>query len=201
VEPQARDLRTEAAPSRALPTPPRPRDEQYVVALGSNLGDRRAHLEAAIAALAASVDVVAVSPAYETAPVGVADRPFLNAALVAHAALAPSAFLALLEGIERARGRVRARRWENRTLDLDLLLWRSRHDAPDAASRTLVTEALVVPHAALLDRAFALVPAADVAPRWIHPATGRTLAVEVAVRRYALADGAPLQAVSCLVTP
>src|SRR6476469_5724358 len=97
------------------------------LALGSNLGDRRAHLEQAVADLKASPDIRVgrLSSLYETAPVGgpAGQGPYLNAALEVETSLDPDALLRLLLSIEERHGRVRAERFGPRTLDLDLLLF------------------------------------------------------------------------------
>ena len=133
------------------------------VALGSNLGDRRAHLDAAVAALGRlpGVDVVAASPVYETAAhtldPGEAQPPYLNAVVEVRSDLAPEALLAACLEVERAQGRDRrrARRWEARTLDLDLLLYEGE---------TRSTPDLVLPHPRLAERRFVLQPLCDLAP-------------------------------------
>jgi len=140
------------------------------VAMGSNLGDREAHLAAATEALRARPDVrvMAVSALYETAPVGPPPQgPYLNAALHLRTQLAPRALLACLLAIEAARGRQRsAGRWSARTLDLDLLFY---------GSVTLDEPGLCVPHPHLHERAFVLVPLCDVAPHLVHPRLGKTV--------------------------
>ena len=155
----------------------------YLVALGSNLGDRARLLDGAAAEIAARLgEVVARSPAYETEPMGAADQPFLNAALVLRSPEAPEAVLAALLAIEAQLGRVRRERWGNRTIDLDLLLWR-----PDGQEGgTWESATLRLPHPEMLKRDFVLVPACDVAADWLHPGTHRTLAAETAARGYGL---------------
>jgi 2-amino-4-hydroxy-6-hydroxymethyldihydropteridine diphosphokinase len=126
--------------------------------LGSNLGDRRAHLQAAVDALAAAgVAVTASSSAYETDPVGeVLDQPaFLNACVAIETALEPEGLLDVLKGVERELGRqtdtgaADYRRHGPRPIDIDLLLL----GAIDHCS-----ERLTVPHRALLERRFVLIP-------------------------------------------
>jgi 2-amino-4-hydroxy-6-hydroxymethyldihydropteridine diphosphokinase len=128
--------------------------------IGSNLGDRMAHLQGAIDALAAAggLDVVAVSPVYETVPVGGPLQPdFLNAVVAVDSALPARALLELAHRIEAAADRVRTVRWGPRTLDVDILLvGDERIDEPD----------LVVPHPRMAERAFVVVPLADLAPEW-----------------------------------
>jgi 2-amino-4-hydroxy-6-hydroxymethyldihydropteridine diphosphokinase len=131
---------------------------QAYLALGSNLGDRRAHLQRAIDALDRDehVDVVAVSQVYATDPVGGPDQDeYLNAVVAVDTTLAPHELLRLAQAVEQAEGRVRTVRWGPRTLDVDLLL---HGDA------TLDDEALTVPHPRMWERDFVLVPLRDVAP-------------------------------------
>jgi 2-amino-4-hydroxy-6-hydroxymethyldihydropteridine diphosphokinase len=141
------------------------------IGLGSNLGDRRAALEGAIAALAQTpgVHVRDVSSFHETEPVGGPSRQgkYLNAALVLETTLDPFAVLRLLQEIEARLGRVRTVRWGERTLDLDLLLFDDRIiDAPD----------LVVPHPRYATRRFVLEPLAEIAPEAVDPVTKQTVA-------------------------
>ena len=128
------------------------------VGIGSNLGDRLAHLRAAVEGLAAAagVTVVAVSPVYETAPVGGPSQPdYLNAVVALDTTLSPRALLEVAQGLERDAHRVRAERWGARTLDVDLLLvGDERVDEPD----------LEVPHPRLRERGFVLAPLRDLDP-------------------------------------
>jgi 2-amino-4-hydroxy-6-hydroxymethyldihydropteridine diphosphokinase len=140
------------------------------LALGSNLGDRRGYLDAALRRLRAEpgVRVVAVSPYYETAPVGgpPGQPRYLNAVAAVETALAPQALLRLLLEMEHRFGRVRAGRDAPRTLDLDLLLYGDQTwDEPE----------LTIPHPRMHQRAFALVPLADLAPNAVHPVLRMTV--------------------------
>ena len=142
------------------------------IALGSNLGDRAAYLCAALARLRAYMTVTAISPVYETDPVGYADQgPFLNAVIGGTTTCSPAALLGALQGIERALGRERPFPNGPRTLDLDLLSYDALMlDTPD----------LTVPHPRLHERAFVLVPLADIAPDLVLPGPGRTVAALLA---------------------
>jgi 2-amino-4-hydroxy-6-hydroxymethyldihydropteridine diphosphokinase len=126
------------------------------VGMGANLGDARATLAAAVEALADLGDVRAVSPLYETDPVGFEDQPvFLNGAVAIATRLSPHELLDGLLAIEARLGRERTVRWGPRTLDLDLL-------AMDAVE--VVDARLTVPHPRLVEREFALRPLGDIAP-------------------------------------
>jgi 2-amino-4-hydroxy-6-hydroxymethyldihydropteridine diphosphokinase len=128
--------------------------------LGSNLGDRLAHLQLAIDGLATAsgLDVVAVSPVYETAPVGGPPQPaYLNAVVAVDTTQSPRQLLEVAQRLESVAQRIRAERWGPRTLDVDVLLvGDERVDEPD----------LVVPHPRMTQRAFVLIPLADLAPEW-----------------------------------
>ena len=128
------------------------------IGIGSNAGDARAHVCDAFDRLADLGTVVARSPLYRTEPWGVAGQPaFVNAAASLDTALAPRALLAELKRIEADAGRVATYRWGPRVLDLDILTYGDvRVDEPD----------LVIPHARLRERAFALVPLAEIDPRY-----------------------------------
>jgi len=121
--------------------------------LGSNLGDRRALLRSAVDALP---DVVAVSPLYETDPVGGPEQgAFLNLVVELDTALGPRELLAVCAEREAAAERVRAERWGPRTLDVDVLWVDGQEvDEPD----------LVVPHPRMWERRFVLAPLRDLAP-------------------------------------
>ncbi|HEX5139135.1 MAG TPA: 2-amino-4-hydroxy-6-hydroxymethyldihydropteridine diphosphokinase [Planctomycetota bacterium] len=135
--------------------------------LGSNLGDRRAHLEAAVRGLAAAGQVLLVSSFRETEPVGGPPQPrYLNAAVTVRTGRTPRELLALAQELERGAGRTRGVRWGPRTLDVDLLLYgEQRIGEPD----------LVVPHPRLPERRFVLEPLAEIALDWPVPGTGRTV--------------------------
>jgi 3-oxoacyl-[acyl-carrier protein] reductase len=139
------------------------------IALGSNLGDRGATLAAAVRRLRAEpgLRVLAVSRFYETAPINCppGSPSYLNAALTCDTYHTPETLLELLQRIERQFGRVRSEVNAPRTLDLDLLLY-------DQAQRTTDP---IVPHPRMHERAFVLVPLAQIAPEAIHPGTGKRI--------------------------
>ena len=139
-----------------------------VVALGSNLGDRHAHLELAISRLRQFLEDIQVSPVHETEPVGVTgdQPPFLNAAVVGRTTLDAAGLLRALLTIERDAGRERPFPGAARTLDLDLILCgESVIDQPD----------LHVPHPRFRERRFVLEPLAEIAPGLKDPVTGLTV--------------------------
>jgi 2-amino-4-hydroxy-6-hydroxymethyldihydropteridine diphosphokinase len=142
-----------------------------VVGLGANLGERRATLASAACELAALGRVVAVSGLYETAAVGPPQPRYLNAAIRLELSLEARPLLDTLLGIERRHGRSRAEKWGPRTLDLDIL-WIS--------GRRVAEADLVVPHAGLRERRFALEPLLDVAPDARDPTTLELLSAWVA---------------------
>jgi 2-amino-4-hydroxy-6-hydroxymethyldihydropteridine diphosphokinase len=138
------------------------------VALGSNLGDRHAHLRFAIYRLSRFLDDVRVSNQRETEPFGVADpQPaFLNAAVVGTTTLSAREVLEALLAIEGERGRERPFPNAPRTLDLDLILY----------GDAIVDEpGLQVPHPRFRERLFVLEPLAEIAPDLVDPVTGLTI--------------------------
>jgi len=138
------------------------------VALGSNLGERRVHLDFAIGRLAGVLDELRVSPFVETVPVGVGQQPtFLNGAAVGSTCLPARRLLELLQSIERERGRERPYPGAPRTLDLDLIL---------LGDLVVYEPGLVVPHPRFRERRFVLEPLAAIAPEFSDPVTGFTLA-------------------------
>ncbi len=150
-------------------------DDSVFVALGSNLGDREAHLEGAVLALASSagIELLAVSPVYETAPVGLPPQGhYLNAVVRLRTSLAPRALLERQLEIEACAGRERGERDAARTLDVDLLLF---------GARVVDEPGLVVPHPRMFERPFVLEPLCDLAPELCHPTLGLT--IEELVRR------------------
>jgi 2-amino-4-hydroxy-6-hydroxymethyldihydropteridine diphosphokinase len=139
------------------------------IAIGSNLGDRHAIVRQAASAVAEHGRLVAVSSLYETEPWGDRDQPaFINAACVLETDETPEGLLIALHGIERVFGRDRSResRWGPRALDLDLLMY------DDLVERS---ETLTLPHPRLHERAFVVVPLAEIAPMALHPTVRKTI--------------------------
>ena len=127
--------------------------------LGSNVGDRRGHLLAAVAGLP---DVVAVSALYETEPLGgpSGQDPYLNAVVELDTHLSPRELLELGRTLEAAAGRTREVRWGPRSLDVDVLL---------VGDQVLEMDDLVVPHPRMWERRFVLAPLAELAPELVPP--------------------------------
>ena len=136
--------------------------------LGSNLGDRAANLREACRRLeAGGVRVGPCSSLYETEPWGIAEQPlFLNAVCRGETALQPLELLRLAKTVERALGRAESPRYGPRTVDIDILLY---------GDLVLQSAELTVPHPRLHERAFVLVPLAEVAPDVAVPGDGRTV--------------------------
>jgi len=139
------------------------------IGLGSNLGDRLGNLRHAVELLRQQGSILATSSVYETPPLGVENQPrFLNAALIMELEAPPSLLLSILKGIEKKIGRKKRKRWGPREIDLDLLL------IPDLIYED---ESLKIPHPELANRAFVLIPLAEIAPDWIHPVLGMKIGV------------------------
>jgi 2-amino-4-hydroxy-6-hydroxymethyldihydropteridine diphosphokinase len=143
--------------------PPTP----VAIALGSNLGDRAAHLAFALDRLRPFLEHLRVSPFFETEPVGGGVQPwFLNGAAIGRATLGPRHLLDVLLAIERDRGRERPFPNAPRTLDLDLILY----------GQAIVSEpGLTVPHPRFRERAFVLGPLVEIAADMRDPVTGKTV--------------------------
>ena len=134
------------------------------IALGTNLGNRLANLQAAIQSMPPEVIVLAESHIYETPPWGYKDQPaFLNMVIKAETELEPEQLLQYLKELETELGREQSFHWGPRLIDLDILFY---------DDLVIDTPPLVIPHPRLHERAFVLIPLADVAPDYIHPLLG-----------------------------
>lgn len=133
------------------------------IGLGANLGQAVQTLQDAIESLAATsgIDIVAVSGFYGSAPVDSSGPDYVNAVLQAHTSLSALDLLEQLQHIEQQAGRTRPYRNAPRTLDLDLLLY---------GDLRMNTEKLTVPHPRMLERAFVLLPLAEIDPQWLPAA-------------------------------
>lgn len=142
------------------------------IALGANLpssvGDPQATLEAAIVALSQQpkLTVTAQSSWYSTPPVGPPQPDYVNGCIVIETSIEPQDLMTMLHEIEAQFGRERRERWGARTLDLDLLFY---------GDRIVDTERLQVPHPRLQERAFVLVPLAEITPGWVDPRSNLTI--------------------------
>jgi 2-amino-4-hydroxy-6-hydroxymethyldihydropteridine diphosphokinase len=137
------------------------------LSLGSNLGDRAAHLTTAISRLEALGQVVAVSSFYETEPVELTAQPwFLNCAVALDTEKMPRQLLASVLGVEQQMGRRRVQKKGPRTIDIDILLF---------GSSVIETKGLTIPHPAMHERRFVLEPLAEIAPDVRHPVLKRTI--------------------------
>ena len=143
-------------------------DARVLLGLGSNLGDRTAHLRAAIDGLAALGSIECVSRVYESDPYGDPDQPrFLNMAVCLRTALQPLELLVALKELEVRIGRRPTRPMGPRIIDLDILFYDDLQ---------LAEPGLRIPHAGIMDRAFVLAPLLDLDIGLRHPATGELLA-------------------------
>ncbi len=139
------------------------------IGLGSNLGDSRKILAAALSSLntTAGIQVLSRSNWYQTQPIGPPQPDYLNGCALLQVTHSPPELLNILLGVENKFGRVRTEHWGARSLDLDLLLYNDH---------ILSTLGLELPHPRLRERAFVLVPLAEIAPDWIEPVTGLAIA-------------------------
>lgn len=140
------------------------------MSLGSNLGDRAAQLNEAVARIGSALGAVtAVSTVHETAawPPGSGQPDFLNLCIRLETGLDAAALLQSVLAVEKEMGRVRELKWGPRKIDIDILFY------DDAV---IETEGLHIPHPLLVERDFVLAPLSEIAPQLKHPASGETVA-------------------------
>ncbi|UQX68620.1 2-amino-4-hydroxy-6-hydroxymethyldihydropteridine diphosphokinase [Mannheimia glucosida] len=141
--------------------------ETVYIALGSNLDNPLEQLKQAVEKLKKFANEFEISPFYGSKPVGPQDQPdYVNAVAKFSTDLSPTALLDKLQSIENEQGRVRVRRWGERTLDLDIILY---------GNQQIQTERLTVPHIEMKNREFVIVPMFDLTPDLVLP-TGEKLA-------------------------
>ncbi len=140
--------------------------ERAHIAVGSNMGDRYAHLEAGLAEINAFPDtrIVTTSSIYETLPIGPQQPDYLNAVFAIETLLPPDVLLTAMLQAEKKHLRQRDIHWGPRTLDLDLLLY---------GERIINSPSLTLPHPHMNERSFVLVPLCEIAPTLCHPLSGR----------------------------
>ncbi len=135
--------------------------------LGSNLGNRQDNLGRALDLLAQRLRVEKISSVYETEPVGNINQPrFLNLVCQAYTRLAPTELLTLAKGIESKLGRIFNKPNTPRPIDIDILFY---------GEQIIETPELVIPHLRLAERAFVIIPLAEIAPDLVHPVSGKTV--------------------------
>ena len=134
--------------------------------LGSNMGNRQENLDWALDLLSQRLRPGKVSSVYETEPVGNVNQPyFLNITCEAYTTLEPEHLLALAKGIETKLGRT-GKSLDPRPIDIDILFY---------GDRVIDTPELVIPHPRLHERAFVLIPLAEIAAQLVHPVIGKTV--------------------------
>lgn len=143
-------------------------NKQAAIALGSNLGDSLGTLKGALETLdrLPDIKVKTHSSWYETAPIGPPQPNYLNGCAILEVQLSPEVLLKTLLAVEQQFNRVRQQHWGPRTLDLDILLFEDL---------ILDTPNLKIPHPRMTERAFVLVPLAEIAPEWIEPVSGKAI--------------------------
>ena len=135
--------------------------------IGTNLGDRERNLQDALAILSQKMVILKESSIYQTAPWGYLDQPaFLNQVIEAQTDLSPLNLLGFLKDTEKALGRQANFRYGPRLIDLDILFY---------GNRIIQTPRLQIPHPRIAQRAFVLVPLAEIAPDFVHPQNRQTV--------------------------
>jgi 2-amino-4-hydroxy-6-hydroxymethyldihydropteridine diphosphokinase len=143
-------------------------EHRSAIALGSNLGDSLTILQQACASLAETegIELISCSSWYQTQPIGPPQPDYLNGCVLVKTKLSPLDLLKCLWQIEQQFGRERKERWGARTLDLDIILYDNLiMNNPD----------LQIPHPRMRERAFVLIPLAEIAPNWLEPVTGEKI--------------------------
>jgi len=141
--------------------------ERVYLSLGTNLGNRKKNLEAALEEFPPELFILACSPIYQTEPWGYTDQPdFLNQVVLVETSLLPQELLDYIKAIEHKIGRKPSFRYGPREVDIDILFY---------GKRIIQDEDLAIPHPRLKDRAFVLVPLADVDPELIYPGTNQSI--------------------------
>lgn len=133
-----------------------------LLGLGSSLGDRHRHLKMALRFLAVheSIHISQTSRIYKSVPLGVADSLFWNLCCIVQTSLSPQELLVVIKEIEEKVGRKEAKRWANRIIDIDILLY---------GSQCTSSHLLTIPHSQFCHRSFVLQPALEIAGDWYHP--------------------------------
>ncbi len=139
------------------------------IGVGSNLGNRRGYYQKALDLMAdlPQTAIVRCSSLYETEPIGEAKNWYINGVVELETALSPQHLLSRLQKIESALGRTRTKKWASRTIDLDILLF---------DKQVVNEERLKIPHPEMHRRRFVLLPLSELAPRFVHPLLGSTVA-------------------------
>jgi 2-amino-4-hydroxy-6-hydroxymethyldihydropteridine diphosphokinase len=147
------------------------------LSLGSNVGDREAHLRDALARLGAASRVVAVSSFYETEPVEFTSQPwFLNCAVALETSQTPQQLMTTILGIEEEMGRRRVQKKGPRSIDIDILIFVTGETVTGEMQDTFAdSKELTIPHPAMHQRRFVLEPLAELAPDVVHPVFKKTI--------------------------
>ncbi len=142
---------------------------QVFIGVGSNLGNRQAYYQKALDLMAdlSRTSIVCRSSLYETEPIGEAKNWYINGVVELETSLSPQQLLSHLQKIESALGRKRTKKWASRTIDLDILLF---------DKQIVSEEQLQIPHPEMHRRRFVLLPLSELAPQFVHPLLGETVA-------------------------
>ena len=140
---------------------------EVYLSLGSNLGDRRANLKKALRLLSEGVEIVKVSSVYDTEPIDVGEQQrFLNLMCCVNTNISPVQLLSFIKDIESSMGRDLSLRNVPRVVDIDIIFY---------GDIIIESPELVIPHPRMRERAFVLVPFAEIAPEVVHPITGERI--------------------------